>query len=95
MDIKLKLQVDIFKEGDKFVAYSPALDLSTSGDSLEHAKKMFEESVSTFFEELEKDGTAKEVLLELGWKKGTDPANPWIPPHIISREVQAFQIPLR
>ena len=36
----LQLQVSFIKEGDKFIAYSPALDISTSGDTLDQAKIM-------------------------------------------------------
>ena len=41
----VKLTVFIFREGDKYIAYTPALDLSTCGDSSEQAKRRFEEIV--------------------------------------------------
>ena len=50
-----KLNVSVIKEGDRFIAYSPALDLSTSGKSLEEATLIF-------FEELDSNGTTSEVL---------------------------------
>lgn len=88
---KLQLQVSFLKEGKRFVAYSPALDLSTSGKNLKEAKKHFEEIVDIFLEELVKMGTLEEVLLNLGWQKKD---NNFIPPMIISQEMQSFNIPL-
>ena len=38
------LPVSILREGDSFIAYTPALDLSTVGDTLEQAQKRFEEN---------------------------------------------------
>lgn len=66
---KLKLNVNIIKHGKTFVAYSPALDISTSGKSEADARKKFEELVHIFFEELEEAGTTEEALTDLGWKK--------------------------
>jgi len=80
-----KLPVTIFKEGDAFVAYTPALDLSTSGKSLQEVKKRFTEAVGIFFEELEKMETTEEVLRDLGWKKYKKEWKPVIP---ISHELQ-------
>lgn len=43
--IKAELPVIIFKEGKKFVAYSPALDLSTCANTFEQVRKRFAEAV--------------------------------------------------
>jgi predicted RNase H-like HicB family nuclease len=67
--IDVKLQVIIKKEGNKYIAYSPALDLSTCSEDVEEAKRRFSEAVEIFFEEIGKDGTAVKVLTELGWEK--------------------------
>lgn len=48
------LPVSIFKEGDTFVAHTPALDISACADTLPEVKKNFKELVEVFFEELEK-----------------------------------------
>jgi len=80
-----KLPVTIFKEGDAFIAYTPALDLSTSGKSLQQVKKRFAEAVIIFFEELEEIGTTEDVLRDLGWKKYKQEWKPAIP---IAHELQ-------
>ena len=64
--LNLQLPVSVFKEGKHFIAYTPVLDLSTSGKNYEEVKKRFKESVSIFFEELVKKGTMDEVLESLG-----------------------------
>ena len=57
-----KLPVDIFKEGNHFIAYCLALDISTSAESLAEVRKMFAEMVNIFFEEVIKMGTMDKVL---------------------------------
>ena len=43
--LSVKLPVSIIKEGKKFIAYSPALDLSTSGKTYNEARRRFAEIV--------------------------------------------------
>jgi len=90
-EIKFNLPVSILKENKSFVAYTPALDLSTSGQSYAEVKKRFEEIVSIFFEELVKKGTLEEVLRELGWKKISAG---WRPPVVIAHNLETFQVPV-
>ena len=65
----VNLPVMIFKEDDAFVAYTPALDLSTVGENFEIAKKRFNEAVKIFFQEVIENGTIEEVLAGNGWTK--------------------------
>jgi len=76
--------VNFFREGKTFIAYSPVLDLSTSGGSFEEAKKRFREVVGIFFEELIKKGTLDEVLSGLGWQKKR---REWLPPALIATQL--------
>jgi len=46
------LPVSFLRESDQFVAYTPALDLSTSGTTLEEAKSNFTEAVGIFLMKL-------------------------------------------
>ena len=77
--ILTKIPVILFEEGKKFVAYSPAIDLSTCGDTEEQARKRFVEAASIFFDEITRMGTVDDVLAECGWHKmpGKDT---WMPP---------------
>ena len=88
---EVSLPVSILKEDKYFIAYSPVLDLSTSGKSFEEAKKRFGEVVQIFFEELLEKGTLEEVLSGLGWQKFK---KEWTPPIIVAHESESFRIPL-
>lgn len=92
LSFNFKLPVSIIKEGKKYVAYSPALDLSTSGNSYESVKKRFEEIVDIFFEELVENNTVEDVLYNLGWKRVQ---SKWSPPMIISQELQTVSVMAR
>jgi hypothetical protein len=89
-NLEVKLPVSFLREGKEFIAYTPALDLSTSGKSYIEAKKRFEKIVNIFFEELIKKGTLESVLVDLGWKKIQ---TKWSPPIVISQESQIIQVP--
>jgi len=90
--LKFKLPVSILREGKKYIAYTPALDLSTSGKSYEEAKRRFSEIVNIFFEELIKKGTLEKVLRDLGWERVQAK---WNPPVIVSQESQTIRVPVR
>ncbi|MBI4993660.1 hypothetical protein HZC33_01740 [Candidatus Wolfebacteria bacterium] len=85
----LQLPISIFKEGKYFIAYTPVLDLSTSGKNYDQVKKRFNEVVIIFFEELIKKGTLSDVLGNLGWQKIK---NQWVPPNLISQESEKIQL---
>ncbi len=89
LQLQFNLPVSVLKEGRKFVAYSPALDLSTSGSTYEEARRRFEEAVRIFFQEIYERGTSEEVLKELGWKKAQ---KKWKPPVVISQESQEIKV---
>lgn len=88
INLEVNLPVSFLKEGNKYVAYTPALDLSTCGNSYQQAKKRFAEVVDIFFAELIDNGTLEEVLSGLGWKKTQAT---WNPPVLISQELQAVR----
>ena len=88
---QFNLPVSILREGNIFVAYTPALDLSTSGNTLEEAQKNFVEAVNIFFEELIEMGTIDDVLTELGWQKNN---NTFFPPIVVANQTESFSIPI-
>ena len=91
VNIKFALPVSILKEGKSFIAYTSALDLSTSGETFEDAQKNFNEAVNIFFEELIEMGTLEEVLSGLGWQKEK---NKFVPPFVVANQTENFSIPL-
>ncbi len=90
--LEFKIPVSVIREEKKYIAYTPALDLSTSASSYEEVKKRFREAVNIFFEEIVKKGTLKEVLQELGWKRVE---TGWNAPVVISQESQLVRIPAK
>ena len=84
MNVLYNLPVDISQQGRRFVAYSPALDITTSGKTKREVKKRFEELIEIFFEELKEAHTLEDVLKELGWKKVR---KQWQTPKIIRQSV--------
>lgn len=89
--VSVQLPVAIIQEGDAYVAYTPALDLSTSGSSKKEAIEMFNEAVRIFFEDLIENRTAEQVLPGLGWTKDLQKSS-WVPPKI-SQESVGVKIP--
>lgn len=92
VSLEFNLPVSFIKEDKRFIAYTPALDLSTSGKSHTEARERFNEIVNIFFEELIKKGTLEEVLKDLGWKRVRAE---WTPPIIISQESQTIRVPIK
>ena len=90
---KVLLNVAFYKEGNKFIAYSSALNLSTCGDSMSQAKKRFDEMVRIFIEEVDKMGTLEDVLLECGWKKTGHTQKQWQPPIFVGQDQEELKIP--
>jgi len=90
-NFQVSLPVMFIKENNQFVAYTPALDLSTCGDTFEQAQKRFAEAVQIFIAKCYSMGTLGEVLRDLGWKKNR---NNWLPPTVVSQDSHLFNIPV-
>jgi predicted RNase H-like HicB family nuclease len=87
------LPVGFFKEGNSFVAYSQAVDLTTCGRTLDEAKKNFAEALQILFEECARMGTLGQVLESCGWKKVGK--SDWKPPVLVAEdtvEVPSFAL---
>ena len=87
--LEINLPVSFIQEDGQVVAYTPALDLSTSGKDEAEARKRFNELVNIFFADLIEQGTVEEVLSDLGWQKGR---LSWNPP-VISQQSVHVRVP--
>lgn len=87
--IEVNLPVSLITEGNKIVAYTPALDISTVGKDEIEAKTRFAELVNIFFADLVENNTVEAVLTDLGWIKEEQK---WNPP-VISQESINVRIP--
>ena len=93
-EYQVAVPVNIFKEGDRFVAYCPVLDLSTSGRTFEQVQKRFQEALHMFIEDLVEQDTLDEVLRSHGWHKVSKPRPHWAPPKLVSSSAQEASIPV-
>jgi len=66
--VNVSLGMYLFKEGESYIVYCPALDLSAYGDSEEHAKKSFEDVFSLTIKYMLNKKTMKEDLINHGWQ---------------------------
>jgi hypothetical protein len=58
----------IFKEGDTYVAYAPALDVSSCGSTDEEARRNIRDAVRGFLAASADLGTLNEILEEAGYQ---------------------------
>ena len=58
----------LFKEGESYIVYCPALDLSAYGDSEDHAKKSFADVFEMTIKYMLNKNTVKEDLINHGWQ---------------------------
>ncbi|UOR06226.1 hypothetical protein MUN82_03820 [Hymenobacter aerilatus] len=86
---KLTLQIEAFilKEGKHYVAYCPALELSSYGSSPEDAKEAFGEAIEIFLEDTAEKGTLEKLLLSLGWTLRKRPTPEYQPPHFTYQQI--------
>ena len=85
------LPVLITKQNKRFVAYTPALDISTSGKTEKEVRERFAEMARIFLEEIIEAKTVGDVLSELGWRKSD---KQWTPPRLISSQSINLNIPV-
>ena len=86
---EIEFDTIIFKEGKTFIAYSPKLDISSCGNSMEEARKNLKTAVRLFLEEAEKMGTLEEILREAGYEK-TD-GSQWMTPRLVATELMSVE----
>ena len=67
--VKIEFDGVIFREGNAYVSYSPKLDVSSCGDTVEEARRNLLTAVRLFLEEAERMGTLEEILAESGYIK--------------------------
>jgi predicted RNase H-like HicB family nuclease len=82
--------IQVFREGQAFVAYAPELDVSTTAGTLGEAKTRLLEAVEAFLEEAQRMGTLGDVLVESGYQQTPEG---WRAPDIIIQERAKVAIP--
>ncbi len=89
--MNMEYTVQIWREGNQFVAHATPIDVMSSGPSPEEARKALKEAVHLFLETLKEMGTLEEVLEECGYEpSGGD----MISPSWVAIEKQSLSIPV-
>jgi hypothetical protein len=65
--LEVNVEVMLVKEGDYWVALSPALRVTGYGKTQAEAKKSFAVEADIFFEETAKRGSLEKLLIDYGW----------------------------
>lgn len=65
--LEVILTVALFKEDKYYVAYCPALELSTYATNMEKVKREFTKELDIFFKETIRKATLERLLLKYGW----------------------------
>jgi predicted RNase H-like HicB family nuclease len=66
--MKIEYTVQIWNEGDQFVAHAMPLDVMSSGKTPDQARKALDEAVHLFLSTAEEMGTIEELLDEAGYR---------------------------
>jgi predicted RNase H-like HicB family nuclease len=81
--MEIEYHVQIWKEGNQFIAHAMPLDVASSGDSPEKARHALDEAVRLFLRTATDHGTLDEVLEDAGYKHD---AEAWHSPAWIALE---------
>ena len=87
MNIEYTLQ--IWKEGNQYIAHATPLDVVSSGPDPEAARSALKEAVHLFLETAKEMGTLEEILDECGYESKGDT---WMSPSWIAIERQSMAI---
>ena len=80
---KIEFTVQMWREGRNYIAHAMPLDVMSSGDNPEEAKRAVDEAVRIFIDTARDQGTLDEILLECGYEYSN---NQWICPTWLSVE---------
>lgn len=86
--VPIEFDIIVFKENKTYLAYCPELDISSCGNSIEHAKEMLKTAVRLFIEEAEKMGNLEDILEEANYVKNA--SGKWMPPKLIATELASI-----
>ncbi len=79
----------IFKERETFIGYSPKLDVSSCGNTIDEARNNLKTAVRLFLEEAEKMDTLEDILNESGYEQTN--LNRWKTPRLIATELMSIE----
>ncbi len=88
--MELKMTIEIWSKGSRYIAKCPELDFVSQGESREEAKRNLLEVIEIQFEEMREMDTLDDYLQECGYK--FENGNAFPTSEMVGFEKQAFQI---
>ena len=76
----LNFTIQIFREGQTYVAHNSELNVSSCGDTIDKAKSNLRDALIGFLKSAQKLGTLKEILEEAGYAQKN---KKWIEPQLV------------
>lgn len=67
--MRIDYTVQVWQEGRQYIAHAMPLDVASSGDTPEGARKAVDEAVHLFLATAARHGTLKEVLQDAGYHR--------------------------
>jgi hypothetical protein len=84
----VSLEIISFQEGEYFVAYSPAMDLTGQGKDKHEAIDSLVKIIRITINWASKEGTLQKYLLEKGWTLREHPKAVYSPPQFNAEEIK-------
>jgi predicted RNase H-like HicB family nuclease len=88
-DMKIEYTVQVWREGNQFVAHAMPLDVASAGKTPEEARHALDEAVGVFLKTASDMGTAEIVLEEAGYEFRD---GQWVSPSWVSLERHTLSI---
>ncbi|MBI2097931.1 MAG: type II toxin-antitoxin system HicB family antitoxin [Candidatus Vogelbacteria bacterium] len=76
----LSVTIQIFREGQTYVAHNPELNVSSCGDTLDQAKSNLKDALVGFLKSAQKLGTLEGILEEAGYVRND---KRWVEPQLV------------
>jgi predicted RNase H-like HicB family nuclease len=87
---KIAYTMQVFQEGQSFVAHTPELDVSSQGRTVDEAKAHLREAVEAFVEEAQRMNTLEDILIEAGYQNSEAG---WKAPDLLTQERTTVALP--
>ena len=87
--MNIEYTVQVWKEGNQYIAHAMPLDVISSASTPESAKDALQEAVHLFLDTVKDMGTLEEVLNECGYEFNE---NRWISPPWVAVERQSMAV---
>jgi predicted RNase H-like HicB family nuclease len=89
--VRLEYNVNIWKEGDLYVAQALPLNVMSCGSSPQKARRNLDEAIGVFLKTAADQSNLEEILTEAGYRRTDDV---WHPPEMVTSEYTELAVPV-